>query len=218
MAQTLKDENGEGTVVIVNDGEESQLRGEEKRAFDKLLPLASKKVISKKGLAKAVSPKTWKHFFQVKPASEAEADDKLDLTTRKVIKLYQCTDEEGTLRIREVKGGPLEQSDLLSKDSFIIDNGAFGIWVWVGKRASSTERTEAMRNAQGFIKKKGKWKKEIKKSQQCCFRSGISILVSWNFISWGKHIFKKKKMKLEGNTDDWCPFLNMLATLGIIIL
>lgn len=178
MAQTLKDENGEGTVVIVNDGEESQLRGEEKRAFDKLLPLASKKVISKKGLllAKvkaAVSPKTWKHFgsrnwflFQVKPASEAEADDKLDLTTRKVIKLYQCTDEEGTLRIREVKGGPLEQSDLLSKDSFIIDNGAFGIWVWVGKRASSTERTEAMRNAQGFIKKKGKWKKEgIWKSQ-----------------------------------------------------
>ena len=85
------------------------------------------------------------------------------MTTRKVIKLYQCTDEEGTLRIREVKGGPLEQSDLLSKDSFIIDNGAFGIWVWVGKRASSTERTEAMRNAQGFIKKKGKWKKKLKR-------------------------------------------------------
>jgi hypothetical protein len=54
-----------------------------------------------------------------------------------------------------VKNGPLEQSDLLSKDSFIVDNGNFGIWVWVGKRASPTERTEAMRNAQGFIKKKG---------------------------------------------------------------
>ena len=53
-------------------------------------------------------------------------------------------------------GGPLEQSDLQSKDSFIIDNGAFGLWVWVGKKASSAERTEAMRNAQGFIKKKGK--------------------------------------------------------------
>ena len=52
-------------------------------------------------------------------------------------------------------GGPLEQSDLQSKDSFIIDNGAFGLWVWVGKKASSAERTEAMRNAQGFIKKKG---------------------------------------------------------------
>ena len=54
-----------------------------------------------------------------------------------------------------ITGGPLEQSDLQSKDSFIIDNGAFGLWVWVGKKASSAERTEAMRNAQGFIKKKG---------------------------------------------------------------
>ncbi len=63
--------------------------------------------------------------------------------------------QDGTLRIKEVKGGPLEQSDLLSKDSFIVDNGGYGIWVWVGKRASQTERTEAMRNAQGFIKKKG---------------------------------------------------------------
>ena len=42
--------------------------------------------------------------FQVKPASATEADEKLDVTTRKVIKLYQCCDEDGTLRIREVKG------------------------------------------------------------------------------------------------------------------
>lgn len=64
--------------------------------------------------------------------------------------------QDGTLRIKEVKTGPLEQNDLLSKDSFIVDNGGYGIWVWVGKKASQTERTEAMRNAQGFIKKKGK--------------------------------------------------------------
>ena len=56
----------------------------------------------------------------------------------------------------EVKEGPLLQSDLVSDDSFIVDNGSWGIWVWVGKRASKKERTEAMRNAQGFIKKKGK--------------------------------------------------------------
>lgn len=42
----------------------------------------------------------------------------------------------------------------LFQDSFIIDNGMAGIWVWVGKKASHKERTEAMRNAQGFIKKK----------------------------------------------------------------
>ena len=60
-----------------------------------------------------------------------------------------------------MKGGPLLQSDLVSDDSFIVDNGSWGIWVWVGKRASRKERTEAMRNAQGFIKKKGKRERGI---------------------------------------------------------
>lgn len=41
------------------------------------------------------------------------------------------------------------------QDSFIVDSGPAGIWVWVGCKASSKERTEAMRNAQGFVKKKG---------------------------------------------------------------
>ncbi|MEO2044729.1 MAG: hypothetical protein ABGX43_09015 [Nitrospinaceae bacterium] len=89
-------------------------------------------------------------------ASAKEDDEKQDAMTRKEIRLYQCSDEDGTLRIKEIKGGPLEQSDLHSRDSFIVDNGSYGIWVWVGKKASSNERTEAMRNAQGFIKKKGK--------------------------------------------------------------
>lgn len=43
----------------------------------------------------------------------------------------------------------------LQQDSYIVDNGARGIWVWIGKKASSKERIESMRNAQGFIKKKG---------------------------------------------------------------
>lgn len=74
---------------------------------------------------------------------------------RAEIRLYKCSDEDGTLRISEVKGGPLLQDDLVSADSYIVDNGNSGIWVWVGKKASQKERTEAMRNAQGFIKKKG---------------------------------------------------------------
>jgi hypothetical protein len=36
-----------------------------------------------------------------------------------------------------------------------VDNGEQGIWVWVGKKASPKERVEAMRNAHGFVKKKG---------------------------------------------------------------
>ena len=44
LAQKLKDENGEGHIVIVEDGQEQQLETEEKAAFEKLLPLASKQV------------------------------------------------------------------------------------------------------------------------------------------------------------------------------
>ncbi len=84
-----------------------------------------------------------------------DSDDKEDVRTRKEIKLYRCSDADGTLRVTEVKAGPLLQSDLRSEDSFFVDNGNSGIWVWVGKKASNKERTEAMRNAQGFIKKKG---------------------------------------------------------------
>ena len=88
-------------------------------------------------------------------AGAKDSDEKEDARTRKDIKLYRCCDEDGTLRITEVKTGPLFQSDLISADSFIVDNGNCGIYVWVGKKASQKERPEAMRNAQGFIKKKG---------------------------------------------------------------
>ena len=73
---------------------------------------------------------------------------------RSKIKLYRCSDDSGKLVLTEVKDGPLLQEDLKSDDSYLIDNGNFGIWVWIGKRASLGERREAMRNAQGFIKAK----------------------------------------------------------------
>lgn len=39
------------------------------------------------------------------------------------------------------------------KDSFIVDNGKAGIWVWIGKKSSQKERQEAMRNALVCLKK-----------------------------------------------------------------
>lgn len=70
------------------------------------------------------------------------------------IKLYRCSDEDGTLKVIEVKKGPLYQGDLDENDSFIVDNGPNGIFVWVGKKATTAERSEAMRNGQSFAKKK----------------------------------------------------------------
>ena len=93
-------------------------------------------------------------------------------------------------------GGPLEQSDLQSKDSFIIDNGAFGLWVWVGKKASSAERTEAMRNAQGFIKKKG---------NHLCSTLIFSSWTSQKNIGWVVVLWHNEKNVNSGlSFSAWC--------------
>ncbi|XP_076316612.1 villin-1-like [Tachypleus tridentatus] len=133
LAQELKAEGGEGSIVTVDDGKEKSLTNAEKEVFNKWLPITEKKLKSYKDVV---------------------ADDVIERKLRKELKLYKCCDEGGTLKVTEVKSGPLDQSDLTSQDSYIIDNGEAGIWVWVGKRANTKERTEAMRNAQGFIKKK----------------------------------------------------------------
>ncbi|XP_029846708.2 advillin [Ixodes scapularis] len=133
-AQQLKAEHGEGTIVIVEDGQEKHLGSPEKEYLNHLLPLEDK---------------------VVKNHRDMSGDELAEKQHCADIKLYRCSDEVGTLRVTEVKTGPLEQKDLLSQDSYIVDNAEAGIWVWVGKKASHKERTEAMRNAQGFIKKKG---------------------------------------------------------------
>ncbi|XP_067137397.1 villin-1-like [Centruroides vittatus] len=131
VAQQMKLEFGSGTVILVEDGKEQSLPKIEKEMFNQVLSINQKKVRNYK---------------------EAVINDN---KVRTAIKLYRCVDEGGTLKVTEVKTGPIDQSDLDVQNSYIIDNGEAGIWVWVGKKASTKERTEAMRNAQGFIKKKG---------------------------------------------------------------
>lgn len=134
LAQSLKDEHGGSDIVIVESGKEAQLTANEKALFDKLLPLRER---------------------SVRAASEVVSDEKQERRVAEELRLYRCSDEDGALKVVEVKSGPLLQTDLDKNDSFIVDNGEQGIWVWVGRRATHKERAEAMRNAQGFIKKKG---------------------------------------------------------------
>ena len=133
FAQTLKVEHGEVEyeVVVLQDGQEGA-DDEYGAIFNELLPLAERE--------------------SVKDASSSP--DQMDSMARGLIKLYRCSDSEGKLVLTEIKDGPLFQEDLKSEDSFLVDNGNYGIWVWIGKRASEGERREAMRNAQGFIKAK----------------------------------------------------------------
>jgi len=117
-------------MVIIEDGRESTLTGTERTEFEELLPLTKKKI---------------------KRHSEVARDEEVARQLGSEIRLYRCSDDSGTLKVEEIKEGPLLQSDLSSSDAFIIDNGSAGVWVWIGKKASQKERSEAMRNAAAFV-------------------------------------------------------------------
>lgn len=59
--------------------------------------------------------------------ADADKDEALEAASFNEIKLYRCSDEDGTLKVTEVKKGPLSQSDLSTNDSFIVDNGPNGL-------------------------------------------------------------------------------------------
>ena len=68
------------------------------------------------------------------------------------------TEKNREAKLMKLKG-ELEEANMAPEGTLAAPrqkhNGDFGIWVWIGKRASEGERREAMRNAQGFIKAKG---------------------------------------------------------------
>ncbi|CAG5115853.1 unnamed protein product, partial [Candidula unifasciata] len=132
----LRDERGgQANILFVDDGQEEKLDNESKQLFEKHLPISERS--------------------KLKSSATGGEDDTGERQMSANIKLYSCREEDGTLRIQEVKPGPLSRKDLQSDDSFIIDNSPAGTWLWVGKKASPKEKKEAMRNAVGFLKKKG---------------------------------------------------------------
>lgn len=143
-ARQLRDERGKANIVIIEDGEETKMHKDELKLFETKLALKDKST-----------------KLNTNDTSEENDDDtRLDAAH---IKLYKCSDESGTLKVTEKKAGPLVRtdlesevssfccstvgSDLVFQDAYIVDNGAYGVWVWVGRRSNPKERREAMRNA-----------------------------------------------------------------------
>ncbi|XP_055532240.1 gelsolin, cytoplasmic-like isoform X2 [Wyeomyia smithii] len=88
-------------------------------------------------------------------ADESESDDTYEENLTTAITLYRVSDAGGSLEIIPVGERPLKQSMLDSDDCFILDTGSSGIFVWVGKGATSQERAQSMIKAQEFISSKG---------------------------------------------------------------
>uniref|UniRef100_T1GDU9 HP domain-containing protein n=1 Tax=Megaselia scalaris TaxID=36166 RepID=T1GDU9_MEGSC len=115
-------------VVVVDDGYEQAMTEIQKSDWNKYLNLRDR-VVSQLAVPE-------------KPPSNG-------------FKLYKCGYKSGKYRIEEIKSSQPLQEDLIdSEAAYIIDGFAMGVWIWVGRLVNSTEKSESMRNARGFVKKK----------------------------------------------------------------
>jgi len=122
-----------------------------------------------------------------KTFSPATPDDepKLDfLKKQSSIDLHHVCCDTGNLVIQKVESYPnLQKSMLLSGDSYILDAGNEGsIFVWKGKKASKDERSEAILNAEKFLKQKDypEYTKIVVLSENCESVMFKSYFKSWN--------------------------------------
>lgn len=130
LDEQKKNNNEDARVFVVEDGYEKTLQPEARKLFDEILE-PSRRFVSPEPLL----PRTY-------PPSSS-------------IKLYKCNEQTGKYKVAELKSGPIFRTDLESDSVFLLDRGEAGVWAWVGKEANAKERLEAVRNARGFVKKKG---------------------------------------------------------------
>ncbi|KAL4629652.1 adseverin [Arapaima gigas] len=93
----------------------------------------------------------------VLPEGDERDDEVADMSNRKMAKLYMVSDASGTMQVSVVsEENPFSQDLLLSDECFILDHSKSKmIFVWKGRNANPCERKEAMKTAEGFIKKMG---------------------------------------------------------------
>ncbi|TRY99862.1 hypothetical protein DNTS_016959 [Danionella cerebrum] len=82
-------------------------------------------------------------------------DEIVDEKLKTALKLFHISDAQGSLVVQEVAVKPLTQDLLKTEDCYLLDQGGIKIFVWKGKKASKTERSEGLKKAEAYIKAKG---------------------------------------------------------------
>ncbi|KAJ8355269.1 hypothetical protein AAFF_G00077340 [Aldrovandia affinis] len=87
------------------------------------------------------------------PDGDGSDDAMADISNRKMAKLLMVSDMTGSMQVSMVgEENPLSQTQLQSEACFILDHGTTQIFVWKGRKANLTERKEAMKAAECYIK------------------------------------------------------------------
>ncbi|XP_067616887.1 gelsolin-like [Eurosta solidaginis] len=103
------------------------------------------------------------HFFttlgsgsadEVAEGTADEEDGVFEEADIKAVTLYKVSDASGSLEIEKIAEKPLRQEMLHTDDSFILDAGTAGIYVWVGRNSTQREKRSAMDAADHFLDSK----------------------------------------------------------------
>ena len=93
----------------------------------------------------------WELIGGKKEIQDSEGSDSKVKMLKK--RLFRLSDESGDLEFEKIRKGLLEPTDLTSDDVYILDNGT-DIFIWVGRGASSQEKSLAMIHALKYLDKK----------------------------------------------------------------
>jgi len=153
-----------GDTFILDAGTKIYLWvGPESNAFEKSKggALAQNMVGGRQGKAKLI-PDPDEEFWKVlkgteKDVAEAHAPIAKEVETMdpEKLKLYRLSDSSGSLTFTKVAEGKINAAMFDSNDVFILD-GVLQIFVWIGKGASASEKSQAMKHATQYMEKEGR--------------------------------------------------------------
>jgi len=135
---------------------------------------------------------------QVPDESTSEDDETFEKGEERATTLYHVSDASGQLKVETVAQKPLKQEMLNTNDCFILDTGS-GIYVWVGKKATTEEKKQAMSRAQGFLqtKKYPSWTKVTR-----IVESAESAPFKQYFFTWRDHGAQHSRLIRAANDND----------------
>ncbi|XP_024086228.1 gelsolin, cytoplasmic [Cimex lectularius] len=98
---------------------------------------------------------------QIPKEAAVDDDEEFEKNLDATVSLYKVTDSSGKLVSEKLGQKPLKRDMLKPEDCFILDTVNSGIYVWVGKTATSQERVEALKKGQAFLDQSSypKWTK-----------------------------------------------------------
>ena len=112
----------------------------------------------------------WKHFggkeniHLIKSSYGGQQDEGYWQERASEIILYKSSDASGKLNVEKISTGIPDAKSLDTNDVFILDAGAGGIYVWIGKGCNANERAKGMDFARQYLEKqmRPKWTQVVR--------------------------------------------------------